>query len=109
MVRVEDSLTFSRNMTIQWSDVPLIEQNGELTRYTVKYNPVDANVLMADVSAENNFFLAVDLIPGRLYTIQVAASTSQGLGVFSQPIFKDTLEEGEWWSYMFAIANHLNK
>lgn len=92
---VMESSRFSRNMTIHWNTVPLIHQNGELTHYTIRYNPVDDEPITDTVDAENEFYVAVNLIPGLLYSFEVAASTRQGMGSFSQTLFRRTLEESE--------------
>jgi len=83
-------------MTIRWSEVPFIHQNGEITHYTVLYGFVDRqSILEVRVNASDISFEATSLIPGRVYTVEIAASTNQGRGVFSQAIFATTLEESK--------------
>ena len=98
------SNTFSRNMTIQWGTVPLIDQNGEITQYTIQYNPVDDKPRTNKTDAENEFYVAENLIPGKLYSIAVAASTRQGIGGFSEALFQRTLEESELCNKVYCCT-----
>ncbi len=99
--------TGSRNMTILWDSVPLIHRNGEIVQYKLSYAPVNEELIEAIVNAADGMlFRAIDLIPGTLYSIKVAAFTSQGGSTFSDDINPRTLEESEWTIITIVTTVH---
>lgn len=95
-VQVNETTKGCYNFTILWESVPHIHQNGNITHYTLRYRPVLSSTVLVNVPAvEGMSYLAVGLIPGTLYSIEVAASTSQGMSDFSHPFFVETIEKGE--------------
>ena len=67
------SISFSgvtlASITVQWTELPCNERNGEITGYTVQYGS-----MMATVSEPSNRRLVVDgLLPRTSYTFSVRA------------------------------------
>ena len=80
----------STAITVQWETVPCIEQNGDITDYTVtileseemdRVEDVDGNVIEVIISGLNS---------STTYSIQVAAVNSQGTGPYSDTIIINT-------------------
>ena len=73
------------SITIQWGEVECLEQNSEITGYSVRYETVryyyygvTANV----TGASNRMFTAPGLIPRITYTFEVAAVSDSGTGPY---------------------------
>ena len=69
------------SITIQWGEVECLEQNSEITGYSVRYygfRGVTANV----TGASNRMFTAPGLIPRTTYTFEVAAVSDSGTGPY---------------------------
>jgi hypothetical protein len=90
------SVVNSTNFTVQWGLVDCIHQNGEIIGYTVQYWEVENEHTIHPLSATG------DTSGGRLnlpplsivtmYSVRVAAKTSDGVGVYSEPITFTTPE-----------------
>ena len=84
---VSVSAVNSTTLTVQWKMVPCIEQNGDITEYTVHVleigvmERVDHNVTQVNIS---------QLTPSTTYSIEVAAVNIINTGVSSDPIIFDT-------------------
>ena len=73
----------STSITIQWDQVPCIEQNSEITGYIVRYSNSTGETQMAAVQ----MFTASGLTPNTTYYFQVAAVNSDGEeGPYSSPL-----------------------
>ena len=77
----------STALTVQWETVPCIEQNGDITGYTVRVRVLESGEM--DVGDVNNVTIS-DLTPSTTYSIQVAAVNSEGTGPYSDLIIIDT-------------------
>ena len=69
------------SITIQWGEVECLEQNREITGYSVRYygfRGATANV----TGASNRMFTAPGLIPRTTYTFEVAAVSDSGTGPY---------------------------
>ena len=72
----------STAVTVQWGPVPCIEQNGDITGYSVQYGEVGSGSTQtmpvsggsADISG---------LLSNTKYVVEVAAVNSAGIGVYS--------------------------
>ena len=71
----------STSITIQWDQVPCIEQNSEITGYIVRYSTGETQM------AAVQMFNASGLTPNTTYSFQVAAINSDGeVGPYSSPL-----------------------
>ena len=87
----------STTIVVMWHDVPLIDQNGVITKYEVMYTPREdfggaigtrtANVTELSV-------LLMDLEENVNYSISVLAYSSAGPGPNSDPVIILTNEDG---------------
>ena len=81
----------STAITVQWEAVSCIEQNGDITGYTVRVLVSGEMERVEDVVGDNvNEVTISDLTPSTTYSIQVAALTSEGTGPYSDLIIIDT-------------------
>ena len=78
----------SSNITLQWGLVPCIEQNGNITGYTVCV--AGTGEMKINVSDDVGQVTISGLAPSTTYSIKVAAVTSIGTGPYSDPITFDT-------------------
>ena len=67
----------STSITIQWDQVPCIEQNSEITGYIVRYSNSTGETQMAAVQ-NSQMFTASGLTPNAAYSFQVAAVNNDG-------------------------------
>ena len=76
----------STSITIQWDQVPCIEQNSEITGYIVRYSSSTGEPQMAAVQ-NSQMLKASGLTPNTAYSFQVAAVNSGGEeGPYSSPL-----------------------
>ena len=71
----------SSTISVQWGSVPCIHQNGDITGYSVQYEVME--VVGGGSTTETTLSSLTALTN---YSIQVAAVTSSGTGVFSDPV-----------------------
>ena len=69
-------------ITVKWEPVNCIHQNGEITRYLVKYRS-EANGEVLVVNTSEKQITLPNLMPFTNYSIEVAAVNSAGTGKFS--------------------------
>ncbi len=111
-LRVNETSKSSRNATILWDNVPHIHRNGEIVEYTLSYGPVNSELIIVTISAADQggmFFDATSLIPGTVYSINIAASTSQGRGDHSNNINPITKEESAYTIYTKCVGAFIAK
>ena len=77
----------SSSITVQWEAVPCIEQNGNITGYTVWYGSQTQSVLGGSVTETT----ISNLTPSTTYNIQMAAMNDAGTGDYSNTISIMTL------------------
>ena len=80
------SVINSTALTVQWEAVPCIEQNGDITGYTVRVGEMER---VEDVGDVNEVTIS-DLTPSTTYSIHVAAVNSEGTGPYSDLIIINT-------------------
>ena len=83
----------STSVTVQWGEVPCIDQNGAITGYSVQYGVEGSgNTENMTVSGASTTQTTISgLNPSTTYSIQVAAVNSAGTGVYSDPEMAETL------------------
>nr|XP_053626152.1 roundabout homolog 2-like [Cherax quadricarinatus] len=74
------------SVLIRWSSMTAEEARGQLVGYQVT---LSHNGSQTTETVENPWLEARGLLPGRLYTVRVAALTAAGLGPFSDPVLLD--------------------
>ena len=84
---VTTSSSSSSTITVQWGEVPCIDQNGVITGYSVQYGVMgsgNTQTVAVDGAAATEATIG-DLMSSTTYSIQVAAVNSEGTGVYSSP------------------------
>ena len=82
-------------ITVQWGAVDCIDRNGDITGYSVRYGVQgsaegDRTVKMATGDSSGGMYTISGLSAATVYTVEVAAVTSVGTGVYSDPTTVDT-------------------
>ncbi len=85
--------TTSTKITVQWREVPCIEQNGDIIGYTVRYSISGSNITLRNYS--DTVATLVDLTPLTIYSIEVAAVNVNGTGPFSTLVYLRTDRESK--------------
>ena len=85
---VTTSTPSSSTISVQWGSVPCIHQNGDITGYSVQYEVMGSgNTQTMNVNGAITTQTTISgLIPSTNYSIQVAAKTTGGIGVYSDPV-----------------------
>ena len=78
----------STAITVQWGPVePCAAQNGPITGYSVRYGEMgNENTQNKTVSGDSSMTTISGLTKETVYTVEVAAETSAGTGVYSDPL-----------------------
>ncbi len=81
---------------VNWTEVPEINRNGNITTYEVMYEPlITFNILTVSwVDTTNVFIVLTGLEENVEYNISVRAYTSVGPGPFSSKEMEITFEDG---------------
>ncbi|KAK7930022.1 hypothetical protein WMY93_006417 [Mugilogobius chulae] len=76
------------SMRLAWKTVPLIEQNGKITKYSVLYKDVNSrgNASEVVVPSPKCSVVLEGLIPDTVYEVRVCASTGVGQGPYSPSV-----------------------
>ena len=87
---VRESGVTSSNITLQWGAVDCIDRNGDITGYSVRYGVQgtakgDRTVKMAIGDSSGGMYTISGLSAATVYTVEVAAVNSAGIGVYSDP------------------------
>lgn len=80
-------------MSVFWEPPQLIQQNGEITGYSVRYRVIEGSYVYADPT--NTSYHMEGLTAYTTYLISVAAKTAIGTGVYSTEIRQTTAESGK--------------
>ena len=75
------SLT-STNISLTWTPITCIEQNGIITSYDIQYGQRSTRDMMITTSSATSHTIS-DLLPFTYYTFRVAGVNSEGMGPFS--------------------------
>ena len=82
------------SITVQWGDVPCIDRNGNIIGYSVRYR-VNGSSDPLQTTLINDPSTRQTEIPGlnssTTYSIQIAATNSNGTGPYSDPVNQLTL------------------
>ena len=83
----------STAITVQWGPVqPCDQQNGAITGYSVRYGEVGTSEgeRRVEVASGDSMTTVSGLTKETVYTFEVAAETSGGTGVYSEPLTIET-------------------
>ena len=86
---IVSEVTFS-SITVQWEAVPCIHRNGDITGYSVQYREVGNGSTQTFLVLGDKVTVS-NLMSFTIYTIEVAAVNSEGIGPVSYPLIVDTL------------------
>ena len=90
---VRVSVESSTAITVQWGPVkPCDQQNGAITGYSVRYGEVGTSEgeRRVEMASGNSKTTVSRLTKETVYTVEVAAETSSGTGVYSEPLTIET-------------------
>ena len=78
----------SAAISVQWGPVvPCVDQNGPITGYTVRYGEMrNGTTQNKTVSGDSRMATISELTKETVYTVEVAAETRAGTGVYSLPL-----------------------
>ena len=78
----------STTLTVSFSPPPIIDQNGKLTGYVIRYNgEVGSGDIKSVTSTTTNLFLSrLNMLVS--YSVTVAAVNGNGTGPFSNPVMQ---------------------
>ena len=77
--------SFSYLLELSWTPPPALDQNGVITSYVVKVHGVETDAVWTVISVNEGIRIG-SLNYSYRYNCSVAASTSTGVGPFSQAI-----------------------
>ena len=79
-------------ITVQWGPVECTHQNGDITGYRVRYGEEGSSVRedFEPGDSSGGMTTVSGLTKQTVYTVQVAAVTSSGTGVYSNPLTSET-------------------
>ena len=85
---VRVSVESSTTITVQWGPVePCADQNGPITGYSVRYGEMGSGSTQnKTVSGHSRMTTISGLTNETVYTVEVAAETIAGTGVYSLPL-----------------------
>ena len=91
---VRVSFILPTNITVQWGAVNCRDQNGEITSYSVRYGELGSSEpsekKVSGNSSRGMITISDELALKTKYTVEVAAETSAGTGVYSDPLTFET-------------------
>ena len=90
--------TSPTSISVTWEEVPLIDQNGDIIGYEVRYRPLETFGGAIGVELLNTSLLSYELVNLEQfvdYNISVRAYTSVGPGPYSDPITEQTPQDGK--------------
>ena len=77
----------SSSITVQWGAVNCADRNGDITGYSVQYTGGGSTQTMSVSGDSSGGMVTISgLSPATMYTVEVAAETSAGPGVYSSPV-----------------------
>ena len=94
---VRVSVESSTAISVQWGPVPCADQNGPITGYSVRYGEMGSGSTQnKTVSGDSRMTTISELTKETVYTVEVAAETRAGTGVYSLTLTIQT-PDSEWF------------
>jgi len=88
--------TTSTSLLVGWNEVPAVDKNGIIISYTVSYQAIDsALVENLTVYFPTREVILTGLIKSMNYSVKILASTDKGDGMYSDPEFFVTNQDGK--------------
>ena len=84
----------SRNVQLVWNEIPVAEQNGQITNYVVIVYNTRSEQEITHITSIASLTLS-SLSPFTTYRCKVAASTSIGMGPNTTELVFETEEDGK--------------
>ena len=103
---VRVSVESSTAISVQWGPVePCADQNGPITGYSVRYGEMGSGSTQNKaVSGDSRMTTISELTKETVYTVEVAAETRAGTGVYSLPLTIQT-PDSEWFQ-LYIVPNY---
>ena len=105
----------STSVTVQWGPVePCTDQNGAITGYSVRHGEVETSesertvVEMVSGDSSGGMTTISGLTKETVYTVEVAAETSAGTGVYSELVIFQTPDGGQLACFEFGLVQFIN-
>ena len=93
----------STAITVQWGPVEsCVNQNGAITGYSVRYGQVGTSEEERRVG--DSMTTVSGLTKETVYTVEVAAETSGGTGVYSEPLTIETPDSEFGWDKVCVLC-----
>ena len=92
----------STTISVQWDEVPCLQQNSDITGYIVRYEPVSGDQPSSElITGTDRMASLTDLLPFTNYSIEVAAvNSNDSMGLFSTTITGHTPATSEFYSIL---------
>ena len=88
--------TTSRSVSVSWSTIECIEQNGEIIDYVVIFQEQLGGIAIpGEMNVMNMTFTAIGLTPRMNYTFRVAGVNDANIGPFTATITVQTDEDSK--------------
>ena len=95
------------SVEVSWTPIPVIEQNGYITGYTVQVMGTDSTLIRETLVDKDATSVEItDLTPFSLYHFSVCAKTKEGSGPLASTSSK-TPEAGEFSTQCARIVNQV--
>ena len=82
------------SLYLSWQPPPDIDQNGRIINYVIQYSRVGSNVTMVVTVTNGTMQIITELFPFVNYSVQIAATTFNGTGPFTDPVTQLSGHEG---------------
>ena len=96
--------TTPSSITVTWSTIDCVEQNGIITGYTVEFKGPDEASVLGEVVGQT--FTASGLTPATHYTFRVAGVNGDGTGPFCPEKTITTGEPGHVTKHFMVISSY---
>ena len=87
----------STAISVSWYSPPILDQNGNITGYQLmitNQNRTNSSAIVVNVTSVTSY-TATMLEEFEVYDFEIAAKTAIGLGLFSDAVSNQTLEDGQ--------------
>ena len=92
MSNLQSSEVNYTSITVMWQSVACLQQNGEITRYSVRYT--ESSESSGPFMATTPSFTGSSLFPGTSYKFEVAAVNSEGTGPYEPHVVTTVIPTG---------------
>lgn len=93
----------SRSISLTWDENDCL---GQLTGYAVEFGPLGGTTDIIVIENATRSFTESGLTPGTNYIFRVAGVSPVGIGVYSDAITVETVEEGELFVQLLLLLDY---